>query len=971
MGKLKFLIVSLLLFFSDILADTCSYQNCNPVLTGSNVVNIHLIPHTHDDLGWLKTADMYYTGMGHNLVGGNSGVQYIINTVVDELIRNPKRRFSYCETGYMTRWLEDHTEEEIAKIVNLTKTGFLEFVGGGWVQPDEAASHYVELIDQYSLGLRTLDKYFGNCSHPQMGWQLDPFGHSREHSNILVMMGYKALWFNREHFVQHDWRKGNKSIEFMWQVSDDLGSQIFTHSYDGLYYPPGGFCWDYMCGDEPIVDKKEFENYNVDQIYQNMINYANGRLTIQKQQNHIFVMMGGDFLYANANSFFDNMDRLVEYAESQENVAQNGLKYRILYSTPRCYFQNVENLGPYDVQDGFDFFPYASGDHSYWTGYFTSKPGLKGLVRKTSEFLQLTRSLSSLSNASFISVSQPIEKLERSVGLSQHHDGITGTSKEFVTQDYNMRMVLGVTSGEQALNAAVQSLSQTSKNNNQPLPSQSTCRQINESACAFTTNNQKFVVSVYNGNTQKLSTTVKIPVPLNNVSYTIVDGSANTIASEVYATFNNPGQINNNLIAPYEIHFPVTVDPLGFKTYFVAQGNNPKDFEKENVITPPNFLAAGSISNGDITLQFDSFGFLSSYTNVKTGVTYPLKQDFAWYQGSSGNGQASGAYVFRPETQSPVSVATSASLTYINSTLVQEVRQIFTPWLSQTIRLYPNQPIVEFEWTVGPIPKESSNPISKEIITRYTAPTIANNGVFYTDSNGRQLVQRKRNWQKYYAFTNQEPVAANYFPVNSRIMINDNTNGLVILTDRSEGGASINDGQVELMLHRRDFYDDGYGVDQALDEPGRDGRGLVVRGKHWLLLAPTTEAQTLHRALANSLFHQPVLTFSNYNTVADYGNNYITQYTGIKTALPPQLNLLTLKPISDTSVLIRLEHFYQKTEDATVASVDLANIFNNIKVNSAQELNLQATEVVSTLTSTTVQLNPMQIKTYLLQVQKT
>lgn len=47
-------------------------------------------------------------------------------------------------------------------------------------------------------------------------------------------------------------------------------------------------------------------------------------------------------------------------------------------------------------------------------------------------------------------------------------------------------------------------------------------------------------------------------------------------------------------------------------------------------------------------------------------MTYPLKQEFAWYQGSNGNGQASGAYVFRPETQSPISVATSASLTYVN-----------------------------------------------------------------------------------------------------------------------------------------------------------------------------------------------------------------------------------------------------------------------------------------------------------------
>lgn len=36
-----------------------------------------------------------------------------------------------------------------------------------------------------------------------------------------------------------------------------------------------------------------------------------------------------------------------------------------------------------------DFFPYADGAHKFWTGYFTSRPALKGYERLSYKFLQV------------------------------------------------------------------------------------------------------------------------------------------------------------------------------------------------------------------------------------------------------------------------------------------------------------------------------------------------------------------------------------------------------------------------------------------------------------------------------------------------------------------------------------------------------------------------------------------------------
>lgn len=135
----------------------------------SDKIFVHLIPHSHMDAGWLQTENEYFWG-------GNKCVKCIFDNVLSCLKNNFKRKFTVSDIFFFNKWYNTKNESDKADVKNLVRSGQLNFVNGGWVMHDEATTIYNHQIDQMRIGLEFLYREFGVTV--DIGWQLDPFGHS-------------------------------------------------------------------------------------------------------------------------------------------------------------------------------------------------------------------------------------------------------------------------------------------------------------------------------------------------------------------------------------------------------------------------------------------------------------------------------------------------------------------------------------------------------------------------------------------------------------------------------------------------------------------------------------------------------------------------------------------------------------------------------------------------------------------------
>jgi alpha-mannosidase len=63
--------------------------------------------------------------------------------------------------SFFSRWWRNSDERTHNLVRKLVEQGQLDFVNGGYVQHDEACSHYVAMVDQTTLGHRCVQGRVG------------------------------------------------------------------------------------------------------------------------------------------------------------------------------------------------------------------------------------------------------------------------------------------------------------------------------------------------------------------------------------------------------------------------------------------------------------------------------------------------------------------------------------------------------------------------------------------------------------------------------------------------------------------------------------------------------------------------------------------------------------------------------------------------------------------------------------------
>ena len=283
-----------------------------------------------------------------------------------------------------------------------------------------------------------------------------------------------------------------------------------------------------------------------------------------------------------------------------------------------------------------------------WSGYFTSRPALKRQVRMATNFLGAARQMEVASGVTKEEVDLPTtrpsppvgaswtDSMEGAIAVATHHDGMSGTERQQVANDYDQRISEGHFEAEAGVSLALQRLAGvTAPVSHCNCQSSGAC--LNISVCAATTGVDAFKAIAWNPAGQPSNSTLRIPV--TGAAFVVTDlASGAVLPSQVTAldarTKSLPllyvnkfgmsgeefeaasrGRANN---ATHVLAFRAPLPAAGYASFSVKAAHG----DSAAAPAPPGKSAPSTVSNDFYELALDhAAGMVTSIKNLRSGVS--------------------------------------------------------------------------------------------------------------------------------------------------------------------------------------------------------------------------------------------------------------------------------------------------------------------------------------------------------------
>ena len=507
------------------------------------------------------------------------------------------------------------------------------------------------------------------------------------------------------------------------------------------------------------------------------------------KQKVMLLPHGGDFHYQEADKWdrqYRNMKLFMNYINERENE----FKIKIRFGTFKDYFtelnrqRTVHNLD-FPVISG-DFFTYTEAQ-DYWTGYFTTRQFDKRLGRELQESLRAAELFAAISFEKELHIHMPENKRKKmlsdlviarqNLGIFQHHDAITGTSRAHVVKDYEDRLSSSFTATQNVLTSAIDHLLQDDKSSTRYDSVLSTLRRR-----GYNQLTERVPVSVSVAGTKVILINSLIQSRGEIVSLTVespdiqlLDHKGSIVEFDVISQSQNTAEIT------FHIEFP----PLSILVYSLQE--NTQDLKPRSSLTESpkdGFVCENEYVN--VTFSADT-GSPSEICYKHEKVCSKLVIDWRYYQGRGGaytmisNGKEVPAYSSKPQ----VNVMKGKHICRVEADYgyfkVTTSLAILPSVIGRSLRMDIHSDLSKQQAFNGDLAMRVQT-------------GIKNNNTFYVDSNGVQLMGRK--------FRNTIPFDGNVYPMSSASVIEDDDLRLVVHSAQPHGVISPTSGVLDFMIDR-------------------------------------------------------------------------------------------------------------------------------------------------------------------------